>query len=78
MFYVFIVPMIQFALLFPKCNLLGSYVADAVEVSEILPARTVCELVRVCVCVCIIRVMQHQFHFFLICLFFYMLHTKTN
>lgn len=38
MFFIFIVSMILFTLLFPKCGLLGSFVEDKVKVSTLDPA----------------------------------------
>lgn len=59
MFFIFIVSKILFALLFPKCNLLGSYVEDKVEVSTSDSASMDC--VWVCMCVCV-RVCVCLFH----------------
>lgn len=49
--------MIQFALLFPKCNLLSSFVGDGVEVSTSDTASMDCVWVCmfVCACECFIR-----------------------
>lgn len=65
MFFIFIVSMIMFALLFPKCNLLGSFVEDKVEVSTLDPPSMYC----VCLCVCFMRasIFYSLFAFFFIC-----------
>lgn len=60
-FFIFIVSMILFALLFPKCNLLGSSVEDNVEVSALDSASMDC--VWVCMFVCVFHKSQHQFNF---------------
>lgn len=51
--FIFTVSMIQFALLFPKCNLLSSFVGDGVEVSTIDTASMDCVWVCMFVCVCV-------------------------
>lgn len=69
LFFIFIDSM-MFALLFPKCNLLGSFVEDKFEVSTLDSASMdcvwVCMCVSVCVCVCFIRASINSI--FLICL----------
>lgn len=68
MFFIFIVSMILFALLFPKCNLLGSFVDDRFEVSTLDSASMDCVWVCMFVCVCFIRASINSI--FLVCLLF--------
>lgn len=73
LFFLFIVSMILIALLFPKCNLLGSFVEDKVDVatsdSASMDCMCVCLRVYLYACVCVFK-SQHQLHFYLVCLLF--------